>query len=262
MSRLPGEKVPASRAWRPCPRGTPGDTLAGMTMHRARTAGLALDGTSAGSRASTLIGLSAAAAVVIYVAATVLGGLLDPGYSHMSMHVSELTSSHAPNRALLAALYTGYNIALGGMALGLLRSVKWSRSLPIASWSLLATAGVGVLLVSVFPQDSYGYPSTTPGAMHIVLAGVAALLFVVAIVTMARAFRRDPGWTPLAPISTVAAVAVLVTGLAGAIGAATASGYMGLLQRLNLGTIMAWLSAVAWHALRPWATSRQATGTQ
>jgi hypothetical protein len=37
----------------------------------------------------------AAAAVGIYIAATVLGGLLDPSYSHLSMHISELTSSQA-----------------------------------------------------------------------------------------------------------------------------------------------------------------------
>ena len=225
-----------------------------MSTRPTRTAEPSRDTSPTLPRSHELLGLLAATAVVVYVTTTIIGGLLDPGYSHVSMHVSELTSSHAPNRVLLAVLYTGYNIALGGMGLALLRTVRWSRWLPIASWSLIASAVAGVLLVTWFPQDSYGYPATTAGVTHIVLAGVAALLFIVAVVSAGRAFRADPQWAGLARVSTLAAVAVVATGLVGAIGAAAASPFMGLLQRLNIGTIMLWLAVVSWYGFRHRAT--------
>jgi uncharacterized membrane protein YdcZ (DUF606 family) len=183
--------------------------------------------------ASILLGSCAAIAVGIYVAATVLGGLLDPTYSHLSMHISELTSSHAPNRTLLASLYVGY-LALVGVGIALRAQPHAGRWLTAASWLLVATGLVGILLVTWFPQDSYGYPATAAGTAHIALAGVAALTAIGAMLTAARGFTRETGWARLGRLSIVAAVAMLVAGLGGAIGTAIDSPYMGLLQRLSI----------------------------
>ena len=168
------------------------------------------------ARRGAAAGGVAATAAAVYVGATVLGGVLDPGYSHVSMHVSELTSSHAPNRSFLAALYVGYNLALAGFGLALLRSVLRTRALTVASASLVLTAAVGILLVTWFPQDSYGHPATTAGGLHIALAGVAALLSIVAMIAAGRAFRSDERWAPLARMSVWAAMVIVGTGAVGA----------------------------------------------
>ena len=207
-------------------------------------------------RRGALTGGLAAAAAAVYVGATVLGGLLDPGCSHVSMHVSELTSSHAPNRALLAALYVGYNLALAGVGLALLRSVVRTRGLTVASGSLVLTAAVGILLVTWFPQDSYGYPATTAGGLHIALAGIAALLSIVAMIAAGRAFRSDERWAPLTRPSIWAALVMVGTGAVGAAATALLSPFMGVLQRLSIGTFLLWLPAVAWYGL--WRPPRMA----
>jgi hypothetical protein len=201
-------------------------------------------------RRGALVGGLAATAAAVYVGATVLGGLLDPGYSHVAMHVSELTSSHASNRAFLAALYVGYNLALAGVGLALLRSVLRTRAMTVASASLVLTAAVGILLVTWFPQDSYGHPATTAGAVHIALAGVAALLGIVAMIAAGRAFRRDERWAPLARLSVWAAIVMVGTGAVGAAATAVSSPLMGLLQRLSIGTFLLWLLMVARFGLQ------------
>lgn len=144
--------------------------------------------------ASVYLGWCAAVAVVVYVGATVLGGLLDPAYSHVSMHVSELTGSRAPNRTPLTALYIAYNVALAGLGLTLLRALPKSRSLTVAACSLGAIAMTGVLLVTWFPQDSYAYGveprcpleppiCTSAGTVHLWLGGLSVLLIILTTVT-------------------------------------------------------------------------------
>lgn len=201
---------------------------------------------SAGRRPSIVLAWCAATAVAIYVAATVLGGLLDPDYSHLSMHISELTSSHAPNRTPLAGLYVAYNLTLAGFGVALRRQPRSGRWLAAASWLLVATGLVGVLLVTWFPQDSYGYPATGAGTGHIVLAGMAALTAIVAMLTAGRGFVRETRQPLLGRLSTLAALTMVVAGLAGAVGTAMDSPYLGLLQRLSIGVFLAWLAAVAW----------------
>jgi hypothetical protein len=210
-------------------------------------------------RQSVAVGTIAAVAVAVYVGATVLGGLLDPGYSHLSMHISALTASDAPDRTLLAALYAGYNLLLAALGIAMLRALPRSRSLVVASSSLMITSVVGVLLVTLFLQDLYGAPTTTGGTIHIALAGVGALLTVVVMVAAGRAFRVSPLWRGLARLSMFAAAFTIASGLVAAIGTAAMSPWMGLLERLPIGAFLAWLTAVSWCGLRSLSAPRDLT---
>lgn len=201
------------------------------------------------SRSPALVGWSAVTAVVLYVLATVLGGVLDPGYSHLSMHISELTSSHAPNRMPLSGLYVVYNLSLAVLGFGLwqhLRRSPWSTS---AAALLVVTGMGGILLVTWFPQDSYGDPATAAGTAHIILAGIVALTAMLAMVTASRALR-PPASATLGRFSLVAAAAMFGSGLVGAIGTALESPYMGALERLPIGVFLLWIMAVGWTGSR------------
>jgi hypothetical protein len=76
------------------------------------------------ARRSVVAGMAGLAAVILYMGAVVLGGILDPTYSHVSDSVSELTSPRAPNRAVLGTVFTAYNLALAVMAVALLRTSR------------------------------------------------------------------------------------------------------------------------------------------
>ena len=79
------------------------------------------------ARRSAVAGAAALVAVTAYVATTVLGGWSDPRYSHVADSISELTSSLAPNRSLLALGYLAYNLALVVLVLAL-----WRRTCAVA----------------------------------------------------------------------------------------------------------------------------------
>ena len=183
---------------------------------------------------------SGLAAVAVYVAATVLGGLLAPGYSHVRDAISELTASHAAHRALLAVLYVGYNLLLVGFARGLVGPGPASRLLRCALGLVVVASAAGIGQVTLFPQDSTGSPATARGAVHIVLAGISALLCVVTALIYGVAFRRmglsRRTWVPA---FAVAAFLLLV----GPAAAASVGGpLMGLFERCTIGGYLTWVA--------------------
>lgn len=187
------------------------------------------------------------AAVGLYVAATVLGGVLHPGYDHVRQAISELTASQAPYRVPLAALYVGYNVLLTGFAVAVARAWPRSRLLRVAVVLFAVAAVSGIGQVTVFPQDSTGAPATATGAGHVVLAGISALLAVVCAVMYGVAFRRMRWWPQVSVPSFVVAAFLLVIG---PVTAASVGGpWMGLFERLTIGAFLAWVCVVSVSAL-------------
>ena len=103
-------------------------------------------------------------AALIYMGTIILGGLLRPGYSHITHAISELIAAGAPNTTLLIPLFTLYDMLLVIFGAGLLLTinaysdVRGTRS---GTWGALAlvVAGIlGVLMNLFFPQDPGGPP--------------------------------------------------------------------------------------------------------
>jgi hypothetical protein len=190
--------------------------------------------------ALTLAARSGLAAVAVYVSATILGGRLHPGYSHIRDSISELTASHAVDRVLLAALFVAYNALLAVFAWGCWRAAPRLRTLRNAFGLIVVTAASGIAQVTTFPQDSSGTPATTAGAAHIALAGLSAFGCVVTAVMYGVAFRRlrlrRSSWVPC---FAVAGFLLLV----GPLAAVNVGGpLMGLYERLTIGAYLAWVA--------------------
>ena len=71
-----------------------------------------------------LLMLCGVSAAVIYIGTVILGGLLRPGYSHISMAISELVADGAPNWSLLSPLFLLYNALLTVFGIGLFIKVN------------------------------------------------------------------------------------------------------------------------------------------
>lgn len=63
-------------------------------------------------------------APVVYVLTVILGGVLRPGYSHVSQAISDLMATGAPNKSLLDPLFALYNLLAIAFALGLFQHVR------------------------------------------------------------------------------------------------------------------------------------------
>src|SRR5215211_2736948 len=100
------------------------------------------------------------AAAVVYVGTVILGGLLRPGYSHISMAISELVSEGAPNRSLLSSSFLVYNILISLFGAGLILQVNGQPqgliSGRIGSLALIAVGLAGILMEVAFPQEPGG----------------------------------------------------------------------------------------------------------
>jgi len=130
-----------------------------------------------------LLLLSGMSAAMVYVGSVILGGVIRPGYSHMSEAISELVADGAPNRFLLSSLFLIYNLLLVAFGIGLFLGVKdrsrGRRSGFIGSLALMLVGLAGV----AFGYARYKTDSTAAAAL---LHGGYNLTFFVGYLIQSR----------------------------------------------------------------------------
>lgn len=200
------------------------------------------------------------AASVLFVAGFISQGWLHPGYSWTAMVVSEL--SLGPNGwiQMLNFLLTGALLMVFGRGLRAdFRTGAASRAGPI----LMQCMAVCLMASGLFTTD----PSTMPGqtTVHGFVHGVFGALFFtsapVCCFVFYRRFRTDhhwrsfAGWTLGAGILLVLGIAIL------RVSQQPGSGlfeFKGLVQRVLLIIIMAWIFAFAFRLRHPRRDRNQA----
>jgi hypothetical protein len=187
-------------------------------------------------------------ATALFVGATAAGSLLDPTYSQIREHVSELTATGAPTWVALAPLYLAYNLLVIAFAVGLyLASDRgWPWRIGLGLMLINGVAGVG--MTTWFRQDPGGVPTTFAGGGHLVLAGVSSLTIVLGSIVFGLAFRRSPPWRALAGFSFSVAGGFAILGPVAVIATAAGSDLVGLAERGPIGLFIAWLLVVGWFA--------------
>ena len=194
--------------------------------------------------------LCGVAATIIYVGTVILGGWLRPGYSHISMAISELVADGAPNRSLLSSSFLAYNALLSIFGFGLfLKANSHSRgriSGVIGSLTLLLVGLAGILMEVAFPQEPGGTAATFTGIMHFVMAGVAALGTMVAILMLAFWFKNIPALRGYVLYSLLSVAVIFLSGGLGAAAMANHSPLFGLIERTTIFTFTLWTFVIGW----------------
>ena len=189
-------------------------------------------------------------APLFYIIPTIVGGLLRPGYNHLSNSVSDLLVSGAPNKMYIVGPFTLYPIFLCIFGFGLFSILK-SQPFPLSSKTGLAgfiligvTIGLlGILTMTIFPQDPMGAPMTIPGLMHLILVTLQAFGAMAAVLLIGLWFKNN-GFTSYSIYSIISFALILVTGIFSIIGASRGFQFIGLLQRLNVGVILVWFVVI------------------
>lgn len=193
-------------------------------------------------------GWTGVAAVVVYVAATAGGSLLDGSYSQLADHVSDLTATGAPTRLALAPAYLVYNGLVAAFAIALYLTSDRGRLFQAGTGLLIANAFAGVMMVTFFTEDLGGAPATVAGQGHVAFAALSSLAIVAASVVYGVAFRGPRLWRPLSAYSFLTAIAfVLIAPLA--VIATAADVYAGLAERAAIAPFLSWLVVVGGYAL-------------
>lgn len=190
-------------------------------------------------------------APVFYVIPTIIGGLLRPGYNHLYNSVSDLLAPGAPNKKILVPPFTVYPVLLSLFGFGvfsLLRAEPSPLNSPAGLMGFIligAGAGIlGILTMTIFPQDEQGTPMTKPGLMHLILVGIQAVSAMAAIILIGLWFN-DNGYSGYFIYSILTFVALISTGIISMIGGVKKSRYMGLYERLNVLSIIQWLIVIS-----------------
>jgi len=189
-------------------------------------------------------------APAVYVLAVVLGGILRPGYSHLSEAVSELIATGAPNKPLLDPIFSFYNLLTFAFAIGLFLIVRSDNQYRVKVSDtfgalFLILEGIFGLVTIFFPQDPGGVPTTFTGTMHIVLAGLSSLASMLAILLMGFWFKNIPHLRKFSTYSFISVAIVFLSGGLAAASVATKSPIAGLLERVTIGGFLQWLFVIA-----------------
>lgn len=189
-------------------------------------------------------------AAIIYIGTVFLGGLLRPGYSHISMAISELVADGAPNRSLLSSLFLLYNVLLTSFGIGLFTKVN---SLPgkktsgrIGSLALILVGMAGILMELVFAQEPGGTATTFAGIMHFVMAGIASLGTMVAVVGIGLWLKNIPEMKPYVLYSLISVSIIFISGGSSAAAMANHSPFFGLIERTTIFTFTLWMLVIGW----------------
>jgi hypothetical membrane protein len=190
-------------------------------------------------------------APLIYAMAVIIGGFMLPGYSHIYNTISELTASDAPKIPFIQILFTLYNLSLMLFGLGMYRYLETpNRNRTRLAAFLLVCIGILGLGMYFYPQDPRNIAMTLNGKAHIILAGIASLLTMIAIIQAGMGFKNSSRLGRLRLYSYITFGLVFITGgLAGA-GVANNSPLGGLFERLTIGAFMQWVVVISVSILK------------
>ncbi|MBP2328776.1 ABC-type transport system involved in multi-copper enzyme maturation permease subunit [Kibdelosporangium banguiense] len=186
---------------------------------------------------------------LLYAGTTILATLLWEGYNTASQTISELFAIDAPPRALVVALFLAHNILLIAFAAGVWASAN-RRALRVTAGLLAGIGVIGSVATVFFSIHLRGAVPTTTDTMHAVLTGVIVALILLAVgfaATTAGMWFRVYSWATLATLVVFGAMA----GLQGPhLAANESTPWLGVLERINIGGYLLWLTVLAVVLLR------------
>ena len=191
-------------------------------------------------------------APVVYILTVILGGVIRPGYSHISQAVSDLIATEAPNKSLLDPLFAFYNLLTIAFGAGLflyVRSDHQNRRKVVGTLGALTLVASSVFgfIILFFPEPAGGMSAaiTSTGKMHIVFAGLSSLATMLAILLMGFWFRNNQPLRGYGLYSFISVAVVFLSGGFAAFSVATQSPIGGLVERITIGGFVQWLFIIA-----------------
>jgi len=184
---------------------------------------------------------------VTYIFMYILGGVLRPGYNHISDSVSELLSPGAPNRLLLSIINIAYGLLHILFGIGVLQFIQGGKHNAligkIGTWMIIAV-GVAIVGATIFPQDATGTPATVPGTVHMILVFGVMLPFSLLSTLLIGIWSKQVGIFPgFAVYSFVTVGAIVLSGVLA--GPTVGTPIMGLVERIAAIVVGQWIFVFA-----------------
>jgi hypothetical protein len=202
--------------------------------------------TETASRNVKVAAAVALVSVAFFVIATVVMHFIRPDYNPIRLP----TTFYAVGRygILMTAAFLSMSVATWALFTGLRSGVPKSAQSRVGL-VLLGIWGVGALIVTIFPTDLEGVPTTVAGTIHRINGALSFLSVGLGVTLISWNFRRDDGWRSLHPLAFVLGLIVLAGFVAVPLTFVTGVPIGGLVQRIVLATIVIWFVLVAQRLL-------------
>jgi len=186
---------------------------------------------------------------LLYVAMNVFVAMQWEGYNSASQTVSELSAIGAPTRSLWVFLGIAYTLLVTAFGWGVWASARRNRPLRVVGGLMVAYGVIG-LAWPFAPMHLRGAELTLTDTMHIVLAMVTVLLYLLVLGFGAAAFGKRFRLYSIATMVILGAFGAL-TGLDGPrIAANLPTPWAGVWERINIGVFLLWIVVLAMALLR------------
>ena len=169
---------------------------------------------------------------IVYTAMWILGGLLQPKYSHIRDDISSLFAVDAPNKELMQSFIITSSVLLFAFYLGLHEWINDGGGSVVGPLLFLTSPVLGILVALFFPLDAGGEIITLRGEMHLILVVGSGLLTIAGMMALWFRLQLVGVWRGFATYSLVSAIVsfilVIISGIF------IKSKYRGLLERLGV----------------------------
>lgn len=183
----------------------------------------------------------------LYALIWILGGILQPGYNHISDDVSSLLAIGAPNKLLFNVIEIIYVVLMMFFFISLHWTINKGKGSIIGPGLFAASFTVELFITLFFPLDAGGEIITITAQTHLALVGIIVVLTVIAMLALWRRFNKTEQWKKYATYTLITFILTLVFGLsAGPLG----SDLKGLTERLTATIIGQYIFIIALKAYR------------
>jgi hypothetical protein len=150
---------------------------------------------------------------------------------------------------LMTLAFFSISTASWALLIGLYRDL----SQPARSWTGLGFVGAwaaGVLVAMIFPMDVEGAPKTLAGTIHDISGPVAFLGMSLGTTLISRRWKHDERWRPFWRAGWILSLVVWAGYIATFASFVLQAGVLGLVQRITLLAMVAWMLLAAARLMR------------
>ena len=177
-----------------------------------------------------LIAIGGMVGPILYTLIWILGGILQPGYSHIRDDVSSLMAVGAPNKRLFDIMQLTNIILVIIFFSNLHWAIDRGQGSIIGPACFILTNLINILVVLFYPLDEGGEINSSIAKMHVKLVMIMAVLGAAGMLALWHRLSNTEGWVWFGSYSLVTFFVTAITGIIAAKYAGTE--IMGLTERL------------------------------
>ena len=192
-----------------------------------------------------LIALGGMIGPILYTLIWILGGILQPGYSHIRDDVSSLMAVGAPNKRLFDIMQLTNIILVIIFFSNLHWAIDGGQGSIIGPACFVITNLINIPVILFYPLDEGGKMNSPTAKMHLKLVMIMAFLAAVGMLAMWHRLSNTEGWVWFGTYSIVTFIVTTITGLIASKNVGTK--IMGLTERLVVTANVQYIFVLALH---------------